>query len=249
MSFDPQNPRGAPRPPAPPTPSYIPPQPVERRPPAVLLAAITVFALFVVFSAVYLIFNGGGPTSSPLPASNASASASHVVATPANSAPPRTGPPTAGASLPTTPEPSPATPYDAFLRHVPDLIRVSCTQGSSTDPAIAFSTQCTTTGGIVVVYSGYDSADSMNTAYQKDFAGVQIDANSGSCEDHSTWPAESTYDVNGAPAGHRLCADVAGAPTITWTDDRLDILSVATGQAADVPGLIELWTNEAGPIP
>jgi len=247
VSFDPQNPRGAPRPPAPPTPSYIPPQPVERRPPVILLAALALIALAVLVVVVFLIFNGGGPTPSPTP--RASTSASAVATTPANSAPPRTGPPTAGASLPTTPEPSPATPYDAFLRHVPDPIRAGCTQGSSTDPAIEFSTQCTTAGGIVVVYSEYDSADSMNTAYQKDFAGVQIDANSGACEDHSTWPAESTYEVNGAPAGHRLCADVAGAPTITWTDDQLDILSVATGQAADVPGLIEFWTNEAGPIP
>jgi len=248
VSFDPQNPRGAPRPSAAPTPSYIPPQPVERRPPTILLAAIAVLALFVIAAAVYLIFNSGGPTSTPLPGPGASTSASHVAPTPANSAPPRTGGPTAGASLLPTPEASPATPYEAFLRHIPAAIRPSCTGGQAT--GIEFTTLCTTTNGIRVIYDQYDTADAMNAAYQETFATVQIDANSGSCEDHSTWPAESTYNVNGAPAGHRLCADDPnGAPTITWTDDQLAILSVATGQATDVPGLIEFWTNEAGPIP
>ena len=250
MSFDPQNPRGAPRPSAPPTPSYIPPQPVERRPPTALLAAIAILALVVLVAAVYLIFNGGGPPSSPGPTQRASTSASTVAATPANSQAPRTGAPTTGASLlPPTPRGSPTTAYEAFLLHVPDAIRPSCAQNATTDPAIEFSAQCATTDGIVVIYDEYGSADAMNAAYQAEFASIHIDANSGSCEDHATWPAESTYDVNGAPAGHRLCADVAGAPTITWTDDQLGILSVATGSAADAPGLIAFWTNEAGPIP
>lgn len=250
MSFDPQNPRGAPRPSAAPTPSYIPPQPVERRPPVALLAAIAVLALIVLVAAVYLIFNSGGSTSNPSPTSRASTSASSVTATPANSQPPRTGAPTTGASQPPpTLRASPTTAYEAFLLHVPGAIRPSCAQNATTDPAIEFSTQCATTTGIAVIYDEYGTVDSMNAAYQAGFASIHIDANSGSCEDHSTWPAESTYDVNGAPAGHRLCADAAGAPTITWTDDQLDILSVATGSAADAPGLIAFWTNEAGPIP
>lgn len=215
-----------------------------------LLAAIAVLALVVLVAAVYLIFNNGAPTPTLQPGPHASTSASSVAATPASSQPPRTGAPTTGASLPPpTLHASPATAYEAFLLHVPDAIGPSCAQNATTDPAIQFSTQCATTTGIVVVYDEYGSVDAMNAAYQADFASIHIDANSGSCEDHSTWPAESTYDVNGAPAGHRLCADVAGAPTITWTDDQLEILSVATGSAADAPGLIAFWTNEAGPIP
>ena len=216
----------------------------------ILLAAITVLALFVIAAAVYLVFNSGAPSSSPGPTQRASSSASNVATSPANSQPPRTGVPTTGASLlPPTLRASPTTAYEAFLLHVPDAIQPSCAQNATTDPAIAFSTQCATATGIVVIYDEYGSVDAMNAAYQAQFATIHIDANSGSCEDHATWPAESTYDVNGAPAGHRLCADVAGVPTITWTDDQLDTVSVATGSAADVPGLIAFWTNEAGPIP
>jgi len=100
---------------------------------------------------------------------------------------------------------------------------------------------------ITVNYSMYASAELMNSAYQDVFTPLQIDPNSGSCENPSTWPAESTYDVEGAPIGRRLCTDQPGAPTIYWTDDRLNILSQASG--ADATQLLDFWTNEAGPIP
>ena len=87
----------------------------------------------------------------------------------------------------------------------------------------------------------------MNAAFDTLFAKAQIDPNSGSCEDHATWPAESSYDAAGAPAGRRYCTDAPGTPTIYWTDERLNILSTATG--ADPATLVDFWTNEAGPVP
>ena len=35
------------------------------------------------------------------------------------------------------------------------------------------------------------------------------------CEDPTTWPAEGVYQVEGTPAGRRLCTNTAGVPTIS----------------------------------
>jgi hypothetical protein len=86
----------------------------------------------------------------------------------------------------------------------------------------------------------------MDAAYQAAFTAQQIDPDTGSCDVHTTWPAESAYQVEGQPAGRRLCADVQGSPTILWTDERLTIYSSATG--SDPVRLVQFWTSEAGPV-
>ena len=100
-----------------------------------------------------------------------------------------------------------------------------------------------------MTYDQYGDATSMDADYEAIFAKEQIDANSGSCEDHGTWPAEGAYQVEEAPAGRRLCTDRPGSPTIYWTDDLLTILSTASSPSGDAAGLVQFWTNEAGPIP
>lgn len=104
-------------------------------------------------------------------------------------------------------------------------------------------------GQIAVNYSLYASADLMNAAYQDQFAQEHIDADSGSCENLSTWPAEGSYLVENQPAGRRVCTNRPGSPTIYWTDDRLNVLGNATATDGDAEALISFWTNEAGPIP
>jgi hypothetical protein len=105
------------------------------------------------------------------------------------------------------------------------------------------------TVGITLNYSQYASADLRNSAYQDEFAQAQIEPDTGSCEDHSTWPAESSYDVGGQPVGRRMCVDQQGRPTIIWTDDRLNVLANATSQIGDPAGLLQFWTTQAGPLP
>jgi len=153
-----------------------------------------------------------------------------------------------GSALPPTfvPVGSPPTGFDAFLLHVPEALRASCVAGESSDQSILFSGRCTSSDGIVATYDQYADGTSMDAAYQAAFTAQQIDAGTGSCEDHATWPAESAYQVEGQPAGRRLCADIQGSPTIDWTDERLTIYSSATGP--DPVRLIQFWTNEAGPV-
>ena len=111
------------------------------------------------------------------------------------------------------------------------------------------SARCVLSNGILVTYAPYGDANGMDAAYEQVFSRQQIDADSGSCEDPSTWPAESSYDVDGQAAGRRLCVDEDGFAVIYWTDDRLLILSTASSASADADALLEFWTNEAGPIP
>lgn len=112
------------------------------------------------------------------------------------------------------------------------------------------SAACTSPDGtITLTYSSYDAANALDAAYEELRATTQIDPDSGRCEDHATWPAESSYEVQNEPAGRRLCTDEAGSPTIYWTDDRLVILSQAASTTGDAEALVEFWATEAGPIP
>ena len=89
------------------------------------------------------------------------------------------------------------------------------------------------------------------------FMDLLIDRDSGRCYDESSdgtftattdaWPSEHGYTQGGEPIGRYLC-NVDG-PSITWTDDALYILAVATSPTGDSDRLVSFWTSEAGPIP
>jgi hypothetical protein len=273
VSFDPQNPRAGARPtplpstpPTPPPtsskqPSYIPPQPVNRGPSRNVIVAIgAVIALLVAGILSLLVLNllKGTPAASPSPSASTPA-ASHAAPTTArspngslvpSSASPPLGPPTVrptpGGSIVV---PSAGTPEAALLGHVPDTIRAACSTGISTDGAALAVVNCVPSATVSVSYTQYADATSMDAAYEQIFSALQIDQDSGSCEDHTTWPAESSYEVEGQPAGRRVCVDASGSATIYWTDDRLLILSTANSASADADALLEFWTNEAGPLP
>ncbi len=262
MSFDPQNPRGSASPPNPPpttksAANYIPPQPVNRGPSRALIAGGLAVAILLVGIVLLLVLNlFKSPAASPAPSASTPV-ASHAAATPAGS--PNTSsvpsgvPPTIGSSLPPTTgpsivAPSPGTPAAELLTNIPESVRATCATAAGSD-AILVSATCSADGGAIsVTYDQYGDATSMDAAYETVFAREQIDQGTGSCEDHSTWPAEGPYQVQNQPAGRRLCTDRPGSSTIYWTDDRLTILSTAATSTGDYAGLLQFWTNEAGPI-
>jgi hypothetical protein len=219
-----------------------------------VIGPILVGVLAIVAVVVYLIANNGSPKQTPAPTSSQAAVVvpTQPATSPGTSEPMSTGvPPTTNSSLQPTPVGSPSTANEALLLQIPLEIRPSCGQGTILGPSIVASIMCNqTTDGITVSYLQYDSVDDMNAAYQAAFKAVEIDANSGSCEDVETWPAESSYDVGGTLAGRRLCLDegTGNYPTIIWTYDSLAILSTAD-TTGDPAALIDFWTNEAGPIP
>lgn len=271
MSFDPQNPRGAPRPTPPPatpssSPGYVPLQPLgsggptNRRLSPVALAVVAIVAIGILALILFALMNSSSPTKTPAPTHSAQTSSTRPSSTPSRTSTTKTPTTTASASAaasasagPTASLASsvaPAPGYDEFLLHVPESIRATCAAGTldPPDPTTLFNTRCTAADGIVVAYTQYATADDMNAVYQDVFTRTQIDAESGSCEDQQTWPAESSYAVEGQLAGRRLCTDDP-TPSILWTYDALSILSQATTESTDAAALIEFWTTEAGPLP
>jgi hypothetical protein len=210
-----------------------------------------VIAVLLVGIIVLLVLNmlKGSPAASPSPSSRASApTASQAAPTSTGSQRP-TSVPTSASTPPASPIASPSTPYEAFLLHIPESIRGTCLQGTAQPQTFVFNALCTSTDGFRVTYSQYADANGMDADYEQLFAQQQIDQDSGSCEDHATWPAESAYSVGGEPAGRRLCTDQDDLATITWTDDRVLILASAQSASADADALIEFWRTQAGPMP
>ena len=192
------------------------------------------------------------PGTSGSPASSASSAATPGASSKLSSAPgttlPTNGTQTAAPSLPATPGPSPGTPEAALLAHIPEAIRATCTTAAGKGAIIVSATCSSADGSITVTYNQYDAADAMDGDYTNLRLDSAIEPDTGTCEDHATWPAESSYKVEGEPAGRRLCTDKPGSPTIFWTDDRLMILSQAVSNTTDYVRLVDFWTNEAGPV-
>lgn len=221
-------------------------------------AQLAVIALLVVGGLAIILFfalNVGlfGPTPSPttrpsgVPSAIPSASAlspgptSGGSATTPPSGEPATLPPTLAPSLP---------PDAAYLLHVPEPIRPTCTLEGS-QGSVVQTANCTADGGaLTIAYSQYDTPESLTSTFTDLRRGAQIEPDSGRCEDPATWPAEGVYSVGGEVVGRWLCLDGRTGPTIFWTDTRLNILAQLVGQPpADYARLVAFWTNEAGPVP
>jgi hypothetical protein len=223
----------------------------------ILIAAAIVGALLLLLVAVVIInfppdvptFPTSHPSTTPHLSTTATTRPSGSTLATARPTTAGTAQPTSAGSVPPTTIPSAGTPEAALLVHVPDAIRPTCTTTPGVDDVLA-SADCTSVdGALTVTYVQYASAAPMNQAYGDAVGRSQIEPNTGSCEEHDTWPAESSYDVDGELAGRRLCTDNPGSPTIVWTYDSLAIISQAASQGGDAAGLVEFWTTEAGPVP
>lgn len=155
---------------------------------------------------------------------------------------------------------TPGPPNDdteRLLTHVPEAVRGSCVPGAFAEPVLA-RVDCTPSDDISVYYALYENLADTTDAYDGAFGRAQIDRESGLCytqnddgslsatSDH--WPSEHQYTQQQKPIGRYLC-DIDGLPMITWTDDRLYILAVATSPTGDSDQLVSFWALEAGPIP
>jgi len=242
----------SPPPPSPPPAADVPPLAL-----AGLLIAVIVGLLLV----IALIF-GLGPFAPP---TDISPTPTTVVQQPPSPAPtdrPTSPPPTGPApteptpALPTpapTPSPSPVPlPTDAasLLGRIPEEVRRTCAAQRGTSPVVAFATCTPVDGTLVVVYSLYASAAEMHDVYDRLVAmSAEIERDTGSCARPTTWPAEGEYTVGeeGRPGGRLLCISADDGASITWTDDLLNILSVATSREMNFQRLWLFWQTESGP--
>jgi len=215
----------------------------------IVLGALAVFAIFALNIGPFApaATASAAPSNAPAATAGQSAQPAATASTPAGSdASPVAS---ASSSTPATIAPSPGTPEEALLFHVPSDIRPTCTVEPGKGHVILAASCSADAGNITLVYSQYDAIEAMAQDFDDLRLASQIEAGTGNCEDHATWPAEGPYMAADQLAGRRLCTDQPGAPTIYWTDDRLAILSQASQQSADYERLVDFWANEAGPIP
>jgi len=197
--------------------------------------------------------NNPGPTITPGPSP-----APTAIATNGTSGEPTPGP--TGDEVPSpTVELTPGPPNDdtaRLLLHVPEAVRGTCAPGAFAEPVLA-RVDCTPNDDISVYYALYANETDATDAYDRAFGRAEIDRDSGRCYNEAdgtftattdSWPSEHEYTLSGQPIGRFLC-NVDGPPSITWTDDRLYILAVATSPTDDSDRLVSFWASEAGPIP
>jgi hypothetical protein len=140
--------------------------------------------------------------------------------------------------------------------HIPNALRSTCQTGPFLEPVVAML-YCTTDDGVISVqYAAYPDADSMNAAYGASVALTEIDPGSGRCYVQTSdgtitaalgrWPAEQPYSVAGEEVGRYLCFE-ENQPTVVWTDERLNIMTIASGPAEAVDRLVTFWVLRSGP--
>jgi hypothetical protein len=211
--------------------------------------------LALALASLYLLGAGPfGPDATPAAVatpSPAGASPTPTASPPADT-PSSTATPSADASPspPATP-PTPAPPPEAaaqLLTYVPADVRDGCIAVED-EEALAIATCIVDDGSIVVVYTLHASNATMQASYDALAAISEIEPDSGTCADPTTWPAEGGYSIEQRQAGRMLCLETGPAPTIYWTDDRLGIFSYARGGPGGAERLYDFWLREAGPTP
>jgi hypothetical protein len=94
-----------------------------------------------------------------------------------------------------------------------------------------------------VVYLHYRTQVAMQAAFDQAAQGVPT----GNC---SPGPGQKTYTLasSSQTAGHFVCENVSGQPVLAWTDNDLDIVSVARSGNTTLSGLYQWWLrNDPGP--
>ncbi len=139
----------------------------------------------------------------------------------------------------------------ALLEFVPEAFRDSCVRpfGEGVDVVADLDCFPTDLGADQVNYNQFATLEIMNESFDetRDFLGVP--PSQGTCSDPEQWPADGTYSIDGEPAGRILCTDTfTGASIIWWTDELLNIKSVAISNEADREAVYQFWASDSGPV-
>jgi hypothetical protein len=113
--------------------------------------------------------------------------------------------------------------------------------------------RCKPFNGPSIDYTAFANALDMLDAYQGDVDSADpAPTEIGQC---ALGNYESTYTVNGAPAGRILCTSYVSQRTnqtyraIEWTNDELNILAYASSATLGWGSMVDFWRGSAGPVP
>jgi len=142
------------------------------------------------------------------------------------------------------------TPEQTLATHAPERNCDPWTYKSSDIDGLRAAIVCAANGGAeTVVYYEFRSREAMESQYQelRQYWGVR---DSGQCGTRER--SESAYDIGGRRyVGRYLCipSNAEGDAIIYWTDNRLDILTLAYRNDDNIKALYRWWQDDAGPTP
>ena len=139
----------------------------------------------------------------------------------------------------------------ALLEFVPEAFRDTCTRPFGEGVDVVADVDCfpTDTGADQTGYNQFANLEIMNQSYDTTRDFLEIPASQGQCAEAEQWPADGTYTIGEETAGRIMCTDTfTGSSIIWWTDELLNIKSVAISTDGDREALYEFWANESGPV-
>lgn len=138
------------------------------------------------------------------------------------------------------------TPTSAVLEHVPPAIADGCVAEAPVEDGAVEQVRCETPDGTTLVYTQFDSPDSMRATYEVQ-SGVFVEPDTtptGWCEDQVA--GEGDWTDGGVSAGRLACFEAEGVPWFMWTNDGLVILARGFRTDGDWAAMYEAWLA-AGP--
>ena len=139
----------------------------------------------------------------------------------------------------------------ALLEFVPELFRDSCVRPFGEGVDVVADVDCfpTDMGADQVGYNQFATLEIMDQSYDTTRDFLEVPASQGQCADAAQWPADGRYSIGDVSAGRIMCTDTfTGSSIIWWTDELLNIKSVAISTDGDRDALYEFWVNKSGPI-
>lgn len=141
----------------------------------------------------------------------------------------------------------------AILRHIPENLHMGCGSVEEIYPTEIETVRCKPFNGPSIDYTAFANTLDMIEAYQGDVDSADpAPTDIGPC---ALGNYESTYTVNGEPAGRILCTSFVSPRTnqtyraIEWTNDELNILSYASSPTLGWGSMVDFWRGSAGPVP
>jgi hypothetical protein len=135
-----------------------------------------------------------------------------------------------------------------LVSHIPASIRTTCGPPIAAEPGSVAAVNCTYRKIVGLQYNLFASTQELRTDYTEvhrryGFTGPAQGASCGGGK------YEGQYRVGGRAVGHVLCFvdRSAHVAAIVWTDDRLDILSLAWRNDENLLALFDAWRTGVGP--
>lgn len=204
--------------------------------------------LFRVGPVVAKVVAGGTGVDAATTDALAATAAARILAagTPAPGSPRPPASPTPAAP-PSVPLPTGEALAALLLEHVPPGIGPGCVpdQQRLWSGELATLVCADDVGGVTVTYSGFESADALEAAFDASLETIDLSDTAASCD---LGPYLGVYTVEDEQVGRVACWAEQGGQAIMWSDERLAILSVAASPTLDAAGLY-LWWLGAGPVP